>query len=63
MDEFAITSKLENIERRLDDIERKANDPFDGQERQIEELKRQTEIALFTWLHMANSLIGTILTL
>ena len=43
MDEFAITSKMENIERRLDYIERKANDPFDGQERQIEELKRQIE--------------------
>ena len=43
MDEFALTSKLTDIERRLDSIERPSSTDWNSPQHQIEDLKRQIE--------------------
>ena len=43
MDEFALTSKLTDIERRLDSIESPSLSNLDSPQHQIEDLKRQIE--------------------
>jgi len=43
MDEFALTQKLADIERRLDGIENPSVSNWDSPQHQIEVLKRQVE--------------------
>ena len=43
MDDFEISNKLADIERRLDSIESPGAQDWDSPQRQIEDLKRQIE--------------------